>query len=162
MTQLEHEEFINRVKEVVGNQPIPPNYNPDEWKGKKFNCYAYAMRICMDLDAYNIIPGFISRGKANDYRDTKEYTLKYFKEDCKALELQLFPTDLEEEINENEYKIAVYVNPDYDFHFARQDSNGEWSEKNGWRNPIKTLKPEDVTETEDGYEFIGMFRVSKK
>lgn len=160
MTQ--YEEFINQVKELVSKQPIPPHYNLDEWTGKSFNCYAYAMRICMDLFAYDINPGFISRGKSNDYRCTEEYTLKYFKEDCKALGLQLLPTDLEEEINENEYKIAVYVKPGMDFHFARQDSNGEWSEKNGWRKPIEVLKTDDVTKNENGYEFIGMFKVSKK
>lgn len=161
MTQ--YEEFINQVKEIVGKQPIPPHYNLDEWTGKSFNCYAYAMRICMDLDDYDdIIPGFISRGKANDYCDTKECILKYFKEDCEALGLQLFPTDLEEKINENEYKIAVYVNTGYDFHFARQNSNGIWSEKDGWRGPIQVLKTDDVTKTEDRYEFIGMFKVSKK
>lgn len=162
MTQSQYERVINQVKEVVGNQPIPPHYNPKEWKGKKFNCYAYAMRMCMNLDGYAIIPGFISRGNTNDYRDTKEYTLDYFKEDCEALGLKLFPTNLEEKINENEYKIAVYVKSGWDFHFARQDSNGEWSEKNGWRGPIQVLKTGDVTKNEGGYEFIGMFRVSKK
>lgn len=159
----QHEEFINQVKEVVGNQPIPPIYNPEEWEGKSFNCYAYAMRIFMNLMyvGYSIEPGFISRGKANGCRYTKKYILDYFKKDCEALGLQVLPTNLEED-NENEYKIAVYVKPGRDFHFARQDSNGNWSEKNGWWDKIKTLKPEDVTKTYDGYKFIGMFKVSKK
>ncbi len=162
MTQSQYEGFINQVKEVVGKQPIPPHYNLGEWTGKSFNCYAYAMRICMDLDDYDISPGFISRGKENDYRNTKIYTLEYFKEDCEILGLQLFPTELEEEIGENEYKIAVYVEEGLDFHFTRQDSNGNWSEKVGWWREIETLKAEDVMKNENGYEFIGMFKVSKK
>lgn len=162
MTQ--NKKFINQVKKAVKNQPIPPIYNPSEWEEKDFNCYAYAMRVFMNLDFYGpfIGPGFISNGILNNYKSTKKCTLKYFKKDCEALGLKVLPTYLEEEINANEYKIAVYVNPGYDFHFARQDANGIWSEKDCWGGPIKTIEPEDVTKTEDGYEFIGMFKVSKK
>ena len=31
------------------------------------------------------------------------------------------------------YKIASSVNPNKSFHFYRQDKNGMWSHKNGWR-----------------------------
>ncbi len=161
---LEYEQFINRVKEAIHNQPIPPHYNPDEWEGISFNCYTYALRACMNFELrdYVIVPGFISRGEENDYIDTKEYVLQYFKEDCEALGLQAIPTELEEKIGANEYKIAVYVENGWDYHFARQDSNGNWSEKDGWFKKIEILKQEDVTKNEDGYEFIGIFRVSKK
>lgn len=167
MTQT-YEEIINQLKDVIHNQPIPPHYNPDEWENKEFNCYAYALRACMnfndDVKETGVFPkpSFISLGEENCYRVTKERILTYFKEDCEALGLQVFPTELEEQIGANEYKIAIYVKEDYDFHFARQDSNGKWSEKNGWYSDIEILKQEDVTKDEDGYEFIGIFRVSKK
>jgi len=167
MTQT-YEEIINQLKEIIHNQPIPPHYNPDEWKEKEFNCYAYALRACMnfndDVKETGVFPRprFISRVQRFSYKVTKERVLTYFKEDCEALGLQAFPTELEEPIGTNEYKIAVYVKKGSDYHFARQDSDGNWSEKNGWSNEIKILKKEDVTKNEDGYKFIGIFRVSKK
>lgn len=161
-----NEKFINQVKEVVDSQPIPPHYNPDEWKENWFNCYAYAMRMLVDFWEYNynnmIRPGIISGCIKEPYQFEKENILQCFKKDCKALGLKVLPTNLEEQISENEYKIAVYVWEGRDYHFARQDSNGEWSEKNGCRKPIEVLKTDDVTKNENGYQFIGMFKVSKK
>ena len=155
--------FIGEVKKVVKNQPIPPRYKPDEWKGKRFNCYAYAMRICMNLSGFNVRPGFICEKK--DYKITEKCTLKYFLEDCEALGLQANPTTLEEPLSQNEYKIAVYVREmkyNSDFHFARQDDNGKWSEKNGWNKEITTLSEEKLMKNENGYKLIGVFKVSKK
>lgn len=159
-----YEQFINRVKEAVHNQPIPPHYNPDEWKRKSFNCYLYAMRACMNFRGYErfIVPGFISRGQKNDYRDIEEITLQYFIEDCESLGLQAFPSEVDEPIGTTEYKIAVYVKTGSDFHFARQDSDGKWSEKNGWRKGIEILKEEEVDKDQGNYIFIGIFKVSKK
>lgn len=161
---MTHKEFIKQIKETVKKQAIPPHYNPYEWELKRFNCYAYALRICMSFSQrfYLIAPGFIRRGEKNDYNFTKERTLDYFKDDCEALGLQVFPTKLEEQIGEKEYKIAVYLDEGRDFHFARQDSNGEWSHKDGWFKKIESIDKEDITKNSDGYKFIGIFRVSKK
>ncbi len=169
MTSIEMEfiEFLNQkieeIKQVISNQPIPPSYNPSEWIGKRFNCYAYALRACVDLDCLecSIKPGFISRCEHNDLKDTKEQVVQYFMEDCEALGLKVLPTDLEEQIGANEYKISIYYEKRKRFfHFARQDSNGKWSEKIGWFGEIKTI--EKVDKKEDGYELIGVFKVSKK
>lgn len=158
-----YEQFINRVKEAIHNQPISPNYNPDEWEGISFNCYAYALRACMHFDffGYCIAPGFISKGKKNDYRATKEHTLQYFKEDCEVLGLQVIPTELKEKTGANEYKIAVYLEEGYDYHFVRQDSNGHWSEKDGWNKPIGLVEEEEIERDHDSYKFLGIFKVSK-
>jgi len=163
MTQT-YEEFVDQIKKTIQKQPIPPNYAPDEWEDKNFNCYLYALRACMNFDYYGfwIAPGFISRKLENDYKNTKKFTLEYFKEDCEALGLQVLPTKVENPIGANEYKIAVYVKYGRDYHFARQDSNGKWSEKDGWNKEIEILKEEDVTKNQKGYNFIGVFRVSKK
>lgn len=116
----------------------------------------------MNLSGRDIWPGFICKGKENDYRDTKDCVVTYFKEDCKVLGLQVLPTTVKEKIGANEYKIAVYVKEGDDFHFARQDSNGKWSEKDGWNGNIRNIDEEDVDEYDEGYEFIGVFKVSKK
>lgn len=162
---MTHQDFIKQVKDSIENQPIPPHYNPKEWKGKNFNCYLYALRACMDFETplrFWIAPGFISRGENNDYRDTVACTLNYFKADCEELGLQVSPSTLEEKTGENEYKIAIYVNKGKDYHFVRQDCNGKWSEKRGWYKSIEIRKKEDVIKNKDGYIFIGIYKVSKK
>lgn len=162
---MTHQEFINEVKKTIKNQPIPPHYNPKEWKNKNFNCYIYALRACMDFESplrFWIAPGFISRGENNDYRDTISYTLNYFKEDCEALGLKVLPSTLEEKIGKNEYKIAVYVKEGKDYHFVRQDSNGFWSEKRGWYKKIEIREEQEVVSNKYGYKFIIIYKVSKK
>lgn len=164
MTQIEYGEFVNKVKETIANQPIPPNYNRDEWNGKGVNCYLYAMRACMNFEDKEDLtrPGFLARREKKSFVYKKDFVIKNFKADCKALGLKVFPTELEEPIRENEYKIAVYVNENRDFHFRRQDRNGEWSEQSGWYGIISTIKSKYITKNDGDYIFCGIFKVVSK
>ena len=161
-------ELIKICKNAVEMASIPPQYNPDEWKGKEFNCYAYALRICVDLRAYynrEIVPGFLSIGKNAFYQESPETMLKLFKQDCETLNLKVSETSLNEPLNENEYKVAVYACAcgNYkDFHFIRQDSNGNWSHKRGWLKPIETYEEKDILKKFGIYEFVKMFKIAKK
>lgn len=159
---MTYEDFINRAKKVINNQPIPPQYNPDDYKDLSFNCYAYVLQLCLDCKDYYISPGFMSKQITGRYDIpfTEEYILTSFKEDCELLGLQALQSTIAEPIRSDEYKIAVYIIEDFGFHFARLDSNGNWSEKPGWLKEIKIV--ESVTENEFGYKFIEVFRVSKK
>lgn len=159
---MTYEDFINRAKEVVNNQTIPPLYNPDDYNDLHFNCYAYALQLCMDCKDFYIIPGFMSKQINGRYEIpyTKEYIIESFKKDCELLGLQVFQSTISEPINSDEYKIAVYIIENYGFHFSRLDNNGKWSEKPGWLNKIKIVK--SVTKNEFGYKLIEVFRVSKK
>lgn len=160
---MRYKEFIDLIKKNVRSATIPPHYNPNEWNEKEFNCYAYALGICMNFDDFDrIVPGFLSRGILNDYNDTKEETIQYFKYDCEILGYKVTETTLDEKIGKNGYKIAAYVSEYRDFHFVRQDSNGNWSEKRGWGGKIEIRKEEDIVKNSDKYEFIGIFIVSKK
>lgn len=159
------------LKKCISKNNYPPQYSPQKWNNKKFNCYLYALDLCMDFQPYLDdgrivpgIPGFLSRAENNDYREIKEKTLQYFIEDCEILNLNISETTLDEKINKNEYKIAVYVEEYDDFHFVRQDSNGKWSEKAGWGGDIRQVKKEDIVSDsyKNRYKFIGMFKVSKK
>ena len=160
---MTYDEFTTTVKETVKKQQIPPRYNPREWKNKSFNCYAYALQVCMNIELFDVWPGFIGSEK-NDYRDTKSCILKYFYKDCEQLSLQVKSSDLDEVISDNEYKVAIYLKRGKDFHFARQDSDGNWSEKVGWIGGIRKLKQSEVLMNCDdfGYKFIGVYRLSKK
>lgn len=161
-------ELIKICKNAAEIASIPPKFNPDEWKGKEFNCYAYALRICVDFKSYynrEIVPGFLSIGKNESYRDGPEAIVKLFKQDCQVLNLQVTETNLNEPTNENEYKVAVYacICRNYrDFHFIRQDSNGNWSHKRGWLNPIETYMEEDILKNFGIYEFVNMYKLIKK
>ena len=163
-----NKELIRICKEASEIASIPPQFNLDEWKGKEFNCYAYALRICVDLGAYykrEIVPGFLSIGKNEYYRDGPEAIVKLFKQDCEILNLKVSETSLNEPLNENEYKVAVYacVCGSYrDFHFIRQDSNGSWSHKRGWIKPIETYMEEDILRNFGIYQFVKLFKLTKK
>ena len=159
-------ELIKICKNAAEIASIPPQFNPEEWAGKEFNCYAYALRICVDFRAYygEIVPGFLTIGKNESYRDGPEAIVKLFKQDCQVLNLQVTETNLNEPINENEYRVAVYacICRNYrDFHFIRQDSNGSWSHKRGWLNPIETYE-KDILKNMGIYDFINIFKLTKK
>ena len=161
---MTYQDFITRAKNIVNNQPIPPLYNPDDYDSLYFNCYAYALQLCMDCKDWYISPGFMSKQITSRYDIpyTKKYILESFKEDCELLGLQVFSSTILEPIRSDEYKIAIYIIENYGFHFARLDSNGKWSEKPGWLRENKIRIVESVTENKNGYKFIGVFRVSKK
>lgn len=160
----EYEKFIRQIKKNVKKQPLPPDYNPEDWADKSFNCYLYVLRACLDVRIYDnyIVPGFLSRGQVNDYRNLKSCLLEYFMEDLEELGLNAVKTTVESKVVPESYKIAVYVKEKRDFHFARQDSNGKWSQKPGWIKNIELLDSNDVSKNIDGYQFLGVFRISKK
>ena len=153
--------FLCFVKNVSASREFPPSFNPDEWNGKTFNCYAYCLDICANVVQHLINPGFLSRRHRNVCEDTKECIISHFLEDCLVLKLKVIKTTFDEPISDKAYKIAFYLNDD-GYHCARQDSDGGWSEKEGWCGKIRRLNKEDIRETLHGYKFIGVFRVSRK
>lgn len=152
-------EFINFVKKISAQSILPPIYDPSQWKGS-FNCYAYALNISSDFIEYRIYPGFISNIQVKKYDE--ESLIYAFKEDCKVLKLQTIKTTIDEKIDSNEYKIALYLNSTGGFHFTRQDNDGGWSEKEGWWGKIEILEKKDITKCIHGYKFVGIYRVSRK
>lgn len=160
------QEFINYVKVLSAKSDIPPIFNPSEWKGS-FNCYMYALNINSNFIGYRTNPGFLKANeeyikKGGVLYYNKENLIKYFKDDCRELGLQVIETTINEKISDNEYKIVVYLNSIGRFHFVRRDSNGVWSEKNGWCGKIEILKKQDINQTVHGYKFVGVYKVSRK
>ena len=158
------DKFIKKVKRKVRRQKFPAIYNPKSWNGKYYNCYLYALRARTNVKnmEWYVVPGFISNGRVN-YLMTTENLVKHFMEDLSELGLKAVKTSARSRPRPNSYKIAIYVNEvKKDFHFARQDSNGQWSEKMGWKNGIHLLDVNDVSKNIGEYKFVGVFRVSKK
>lgn len=155
-------EFLDFVKEIFSTRTIPPSFNPNEWKEKSFNCYAYCFDICTNLIGYRTNPGFLVGLDSGDYNYNKESLINFFKQDCNELNLHVAETTMDEEISDNEYKIALYLNSKGGFHCARQDANGQWSDKDGWCGSIEILKKEDIIKTLHSYTLAGVYRVSRK
>lgn len=124
-----YKKLKKKIERCIDKTSFPPKYDPKKWEKKSFNCYLYALDACADFrkEWYEcrIEPGFLSRAEKNEYLYIKERTLQYFIEDCEELNLNISETTLDEKINKNEYKIAVYVENHRDYHFVRQDSDGK-------------------------------------
>ena len=160
------QEFINHVKLLSSSRPISPVYNPNEWEGS-FNCYMYALNICSNFIGYRTNPGFLQNNEEYIKNEgilsyNQENLIRFFKDDCNELKLNVAETTLNEKVKSNEYKIAIYLNSNGGYHFARQDSNGMWSEKNGWCGSIEVLKEEDIDKSIHVFSFIGVYKVSRK
>ena len=154
-------EFINRARNAIHNQSIPPVYNPVEWEGKKFNCYAYALQIKMSINPMELGVGFTTGKEAKRKEYTAEFVLEQFLIDCKNLNLNCSKIQIDDQIEKDEYKVALYVWKNWSYHLKRQDRDGNWSEKRGWSDLISRVKREDVLKDEL-FELIGIFKISKK
>ena len=69
---------------------------------------------------------------------------------------------MNEKVESNEYKIAIYLNSVGRSHFTRQDKDGKWSDKEGWCGSIEILNEEDIDKSIHGFSFIGVYKVSRK
>lgn len=154
-------EFTDRARKVIHKQPIPPAYNPVEWENMKFNCYSYALQLKINIENRQLPIGFTT-GRVAQRKDYKaKFVLEQFLVDCKNLNLNCTEIHIDDKIGKDEYKVALYVWEDFSYHLKRQDSNGMWSEKRGWLDPITSVKKEDVL-NDKTYELIGIFKISKK
>ena len=154
-------EFIDQARHIIHNQSIPPEYNPDEWEGKKFNCYAYALQMNMHIKSMKLGIGFTTGVQADREGYTVDFVLNQFLIDCKNLNLNCVEIQIDDQIEKDAYKVALYVWENWSYHLKRQDNNGNWSEKRGWHDPISIVKREDVLKDEL-YQLIGIFKISKK
>lgn len=131
-----------RRSPLSGSEPnyFPEEYNDDEAVRHSHNCFAYALGVmdkeqiekCRKVKNCNI--PFHSPGVQSGYRrirgrdgktcsDTVARTL--------ADSRGGYPIDFEGKCRPGFSKIAAVIDPDADFHYYRQDSNGMWSHKPG-------------------------------
>ena len=154
-------EFIDEARNIIHKQSIPPVFNPNEWKDKKFNCYAYALQLNMNIDSWKLGIGFTTGRQYESEKYTEDFVLEQFLIDCENLNLNCSKIQIDDEIEEDEYKIALYVWKNWSYHLKRQDSDGNWSEKRGWHNDISRVKKEDLL-NDELFKLIGIFKISKK
>ena len=131
-----------------------PKYEPEKWNKDKYikkthNCYAYALNL-IDKKQADICKIYLKITGKKDcpslrpqpgqyYGYLDEYNPHPFS--CKEIELRMIKDNPlikklknNQECPNNFYKIALVCASDgSDYHFYRQDNNGLWSHKDGWK-----------------------------
>ncbi|MBQ8844742.1 MAG: hypothetical protein IJ008_01850 [Clostridia bacterium] len=83
--------------------------------------------------------------------------------DMKAIGVDIKVSNEKEEVNEDEWKIALYYN-DKDFHFIRQNSDKSWSGKNGFSGHYQIMEhgPRKTIHTATGnvYHLIKIYKLN--
>jgi hypothetical protein len=174
----------NRGRICIGNMAFYPSkynlplsggeldYEPSKWNDTevyKYNCYAYALNTKQH--------GFMQAGgsEKHNYNNTTDYLSKsvlteMVKLDSNNYNFTFNQTSKNIKCSENEYKIALVIAPNLDYHWYRQNSDGTWSHKPGKTNVTKfdrkneiIYDPEicDRTTGEPKYSiFVGFFKVN--
>jgi hypothetical protein len=137
-----HQIKCPRVSPLNGYEP---KYEPERWNKKRevretHNCFAYAMNVhdpkqlknCLSDKNCNV--PFHQPGSASGHPGFRTRKLKT----CPDMVARLLGdnpsmkmTTFTGKCPAHTSKIALVVDPDEDYHFFRQDSNGMWSHKPG-------------------------------
>ena len=151
-------EILNLYKEYLQilvniQDPIPLLKNDN--KLKNGSCYLYALGLSIPTifkNVYEVLtdwqfgtdPGEISGYNPLENEWNEKEFLERIYADLDALKIKAYPSSLNASIKHNGYKIACFLDKDgKDFHFARQNLNGLWSQKRGFNKKVyKDINPE--------------------
>lgn len=161
------EEVMNLYVEylkIMVNAPLCNDY----FGNKIGNCYTYALGfICPDLfnisskilsgGPININVGFISSDKKSTVRvKSEKEVLDNFYADCEELKIKVFNSKVNASFKHNGYKVFIFVPYDIketgDFHFVRQNYNGELIHKNGYLGEVVRLN--SLEEIDKDYQLV--------
>lgn len=134
---------------------------------KNMNCYSYALNIFDEEIKFYI--GCFSNYKNDLIVDDTKLVYRFIKD---MIKLGKDPkiSSLEEDIEEDRYKIALFSNYGYrtnsflsDFHLVRQNENGSWSHKliNSYPEIIDPNQFNTLRISWSVYHLIGIFSVKK-
>ncbi len=164
MTSTERNLLINRIKSSISQKFDISKYNEGYIK-ENTNCYAYAIGSTVgNMDLYRI--GAISGKKPLDEKFCSIGEIKgLFFSDLETLGIKFEASSEEEAINENQYKVALFVKEYanggiYGFHFLRFQ-NGIWSEKFGKGSPNEIGKTLEGVYNYFPWKLVGFFKITK-
>ena len=143
--------FCQRHQNCANSSPLSgsePDYQPDQWNTladikQSHNCFSYAFNVwdskkrekCKNnSDCSFHQPGFAAGYPA--FSDKKFKTCSDMMLRLKGDNNIIKKTTFSKKPSKGFSKIAMIVDPNADFHFLRQDSNGYWSHKPGATNVI--------------------------
>jgi hypothetical protein len=137
--------IVKEKKLFLGN--IKNALFPPEWDASNdscytldpynYNCYAYALQLRIPLIAYediNYQPGFLTNATPCNKVYDQQSLLTGFLSDCEFLGLKAEETETDSPLMKSAYKIMVchYDPAIQDFHFVRQNKDGNWSHIESW------------------------------
>jgi hypothetical protein len=120
------------------------DYDPNLWNNDykirdSHNCYSYAMgKIVKGLDS-KAQPGYAS---GFNHINDNEYECKYFKNRIIKDSPGTYIENFDSACLPGFYKVFLALDPQVDYHWWRQDSNGLWSHKPGSTN-VTNLDADD-------------------
>lgn len=169
MSKYTNINLLRDLKENISKVNYPPNYRDDHdfyqyandtnfgfGSGKRvFNCYAYALQFNVDLyrsiyyknlmrDFIRYCPGFLTDDVPDFY--CEENLVKLFFSDLDVLGIKFSDCNLEDDVTSDSYKVIIMLEKKLiykDFHFIRQNSDGSWSEKEGYYGNVKIVNPDE-------------------
>lgn len=136
---------LKEIRQTLQELHSVPVFEPIKWKRMNSpiytNCYAYCLNLDVtDPETIIFVPGCISNEHAETNIMNLSDLINNTKKDLHFLGIS-YREDDGSPLQDGEYKIAIYNHPIFpdtsiDFHFTRQDKDGNWSEKLGWDGPI--------------------------
>ena len=155
---------LKRMRNTIKGNVYPPVYNERKWNSNHMNCYAYAIDVPLrDLEEDFLIPGCISDPEAETVIFSDVEGL--FKKDLKFLGFSIRKDDTV--LAEGDYRIAIYMGASFHdypvgFHFIRQDSDGTWSDKPGWKGKPQKYEKGQVPNLEKHNLYLREVIIVKK
>ena len=139
--------YKNYLELLIKYQEAIPCLEND-YKLKNVSCYLYALGLnipsifksvyeTLTSWQFGVDPGEISGYNAFVEGWTKEELMERLYADLDTLKIKAYPSTIIAMPKHNGYKIACFLDKDgKDFHFARQNQNGIWSQKIGFNKKI--------------------------
>mgnify|MGYP003564610791 CR=1 FL=1 len=124
--------MISSLLPVGGGEPV---YNPAYWNDstriKKANCYVYSMDVICTTDR-KLQPGELS-GKIFNTLTGEDIISAAIADGPFLGDGRVITSTTADEVPaDNQYKVALVIAPDQDYHWYVQNSDGNWSHKRGW------------------------------
>lgn len=161
---MTRDEKIENIKKAVHSELDISEYNSTGIRNST-NCYSHAIGSTLPyLELYRI--GAISGKKEIDheYNSIEEIKQLLFS-DFKVLNLQIEESSEEDELLENQHRIALFVaisnnGKIYEYHFLRLN-NGEWTEKR--KNlPCTEFYNNSITKYKSfPWHLVGYYKITK-
>ncbi len=161
---MKKEEKIALIRKSIKENKYPLEYQYISYY-ESSNCYSYAIGSTYVEDKneeeyiYNL--GYMSSlYPAKNIIEAE----KVFISDMKVIGINVRKSSFKEQLHEYEWKVVFfydnYFQDSYDFHFARQNADGNWSHQEGIWRPIRYLgnNPEYCTDL----DLVGYYILSVK
>ena len=140
---------IQEIAKIKKNHQVPV-FEAQAWMtpdGQHIytNCYAYALNLpIIDKEEVLFVPSVISNRDDIIEPWSDQELVEGVLRDLDFLGISHRFDDRKTTCKDGEYRIAIYSAPSFHdwplgFHFVRQDSNGEWSEKKSWDGIVQKI-----------------------